>query len=262
MEQGTFGFADEGRPPPVKLCECGCGKPAPISPDNDKARGYVKGQPRRFIKGHRIDTSLTVEVGQRFSRGVVIDAHVRIPRKDQAGTIRGARLLCDCGTEYVAALSSLRNENTRSCGCLFRETIVNRNKVVLAEYNRKPSAAGRQVLCVYKRGAQTRDLDWLLSDEEFYALTSQDCHYCGQPPSMVRTTVNKNGYDFTYNGIDRVDNTRGYDPENVVACCLICNRAKRDMPFGEFMAWIARLTAHHWFHPEQTPSRLLREVAG
>ncbi len=37
----------------VKLCECGCGLPAPISPSTWAAMGYVKGQPRRFRKNHR-----------------------------------------------------------------------------------------------------------------------------------------------------------------------------------------------------------------
>jgi len=36
----------------IKLCECGCGKPAPISKYNETKRGYVKGKPRRFICGH------------------------------------------------------------------------------------------------------------------------------------------------------------------------------------------------------------------
>lgn len=37
----------------IKLCECGCGLPAPIAKTTDK-RGYgtVKGQPLRFIRGH------------------------------------------------------------------------------------------------------------------------------------------------------------------------------------------------------------------
>jgi hypothetical protein len=35
-----------------KLCECGCGIPAPISPVNEKKWGYIKGQPRRFVRGH------------------------------------------------------------------------------------------------------------------------------------------------------------------------------------------------------------------
>jgi hypothetical protein len=36
----------------VKLCECGCGEPAPIAPKNNTKRGYVKGQPFRFVVGH------------------------------------------------------------------------------------------------------------------------------------------------------------------------------------------------------------------
>lgn len=35
-----------------KLCECGCGQPAPIAKSNDKRRGWIKGQPIRFISGH------------------------------------------------------------------------------------------------------------------------------------------------------------------------------------------------------------------
>lgn len=36
----------------MKLCECGCGQPAPISPYSSKTLGYVKGEPRRFVRNH------------------------------------------------------------------------------------------------------------------------------------------------------------------------------------------------------------------
>lgn len=36
----------------IKLCECGCGNPAPIAKYTDGRRGTVKGQPLRFISGH------------------------------------------------------------------------------------------------------------------------------------------------------------------------------------------------------------------
>jgi HNH endonuclease len=36
----------------MKLCECGCGKPAPIATTTSKRKGHVKGQPTRFLKGH------------------------------------------------------------------------------------------------------------------------------------------------------------------------------------------------------------------
>ena len=36
----------------TKLCECGCGKPAPIAKKTDVRDGAIKGKPRRFIPGH------------------------------------------------------------------------------------------------------------------------------------------------------------------------------------------------------------------
>lgn len=36
----------------MKLCECGCGDPSPISSINSRLKGWVKGQPKRFIHNH------------------------------------------------------------------------------------------------------------------------------------------------------------------------------------------------------------------
>ncbi len=35
-----------------KLCECGCGMPAPTAQRNDSSKGYVIGEPMRFVRGH------------------------------------------------------------------------------------------------------------------------------------------------------------------------------------------------------------------
>src|SRR5262249_46953177 len=103
----------------------------------------------------------------------------------------------------------------------------------------------------YRKSARNRGHAWGLTGEDFDRLTSQDCFYCGQPPSRVQRPLRGSyeGGDFVYNGIDRVDNKLGYTLENVVPCCKTCNYAKRDMPHDEFMAWIARLTEYHFFHP-------------
>jgi len=52
----------------VKLCECGCGEPAPIAKKTRQQRGQVEGQPIRFIHGHNtarprlvLDPSMWVE---------------------------------------------------------------------------------------------------------------------------------------------------------------------------------------------------------
>lgn len=36
----------------MELCECGCGRPAPIAKQTDTKWGRVKGQPMRFVQGH------------------------------------------------------------------------------------------------------------------------------------------------------------------------------------------------------------------
>lgn len=36
----------------MSLCECGCGREAPIAAYTHRPRGWVAGQPKRFISGH------------------------------------------------------------------------------------------------------------------------------------------------------------------------------------------------------------------
>lgn len=48
------------------LCECGCGLPAPIATMTRRARGQVKGQPVRFVRGHATRTSFA----EKFARYV------------------------------------------------------------------------------------------------------------------------------------------------------------------------------------------------
>jgi hypothetical protein len=64
---------------------------------------------------------LSVKIGDRFGRGVVI-GETRCPRPGRAGQ-RAALLLCDDGNEYVCRLSDLFRSNPThmSCGCLMRE---------------------------------------------------------------------------------------------------------------------------------------------
>lgn len=58
-----------------KLCECGCGDPAPLATKTDSRYGAVKGQPLRFIYRHHIRLRRGVNVGgttkERFGRKVV-----------------------------------------------------------------------------------------------------------------------------------------------------------------------------------------------
>jgi hypothetical protein len=72
-------------------------------------------------KGSKI--TLIAVPGMKFGKGTITDPEVRVPRPPGGSngrtiTIRCARLLCDCGTTYLATLSSLFNGQRKSCGCL------------------------------------------------------------------------------------------------------------------------------------------------
>lgn len=39
---------------PYGFCQCGCGERTIIADHNDRSKGWVKGQPLRFLKGHNL----------------------------------------------------------------------------------------------------------------------------------------------------------------------------------------------------------------
>jgi hypothetical protein len=79
--------------------------------------------------------------------------------------------------------------------------------------------------------------------DTFLALSQMNCYYCGRPPQKTFNLSNSKKWhsavfqqhgDFTYNGLDRVDSSKGHYKDNVVPCCCDCNWAKNDMPQEEF----------------------------
>ncbi len=52
----------------LKLCECGCGKPAPIAKVTRKKRGQKKGCPVRFVSGHNPQGVRKERLGVRKER--------------------------------------------------------------------------------------------------------------------------------------------------------------------------------------------------
>ena len=193
---------------------------------------------------------LSVQLDQRFGRGVIIDPEVRVEYNDKSkksgkSSYRGARLACDCGNEYTAIIANLFKSLTRSCGCLQRETIAQISTGQTWSRKAPGVAARNRVLNEYQGAAKRRGHTWGLTEDDFDKLVSMDCFYCGISPGRSAVSCGSyEGSEFVCNGIDRKDNTFGYTLDNTVSCCKICNIAKNDMPLDKFLAWIARLTAH------------------
>ena len=46
---------------------------------------------------------------------------------------------------------------------------------------------------------------------------------------------------FKYNGIDRINNSKGYTIDNCVPCCFMCNYSKNNHSLSDWKAWLERL---------------------
>jgi hypothetical protein len=98
-------------------CICDCGTRVVVDLErllggNTKSCGCLRKEAGQ--KNRR----LTVEAGQRFGRGVVLEPDLRLDDGRRA-----ARLRCDCGGEYVSVIYPLLKGVTVSCGCRSRETL-------------------------------------------------------------------------------------------------------------------------------------------
>lgn len=65
-----------------------------------------------------------------------------------------------------------------------------------------------------KRDAYRRGKSWDISERQYIPLSARPCFYCNSK------------YDNCGSGLDRIDNARGYDGDNVVPCCANCNRVR------------------------------------
>lgn len=171
-----------------------------------------------------------VELGQTFGYLIVLERAGTQRKGKQSRALWRCR--CICGKEKVAVGVSLRQGQTTSCGC---KGLV------------KGGSGLNRLFISYRVRAKKRKIFWGLTKRNFETTTSQDCFYCGAPPKMTFTSTGLKGQPenewstYKYNGLDRVDNTKGYKLDNVVAACAQCNKAKQDRSATEFLDWVVSL---------------------
>lgn len=199
----------------------------------------LKAQRDKFVRSIGTRAINKWPVTARFGRLVVV-GHER-----QANGCWAVLCRCDCGKDKkVLYPNQMARGLVGSCGCLNREMAAQRRKGKPPACELEPGQASFNLLLrEYKKSALLRNFSFELTDDEFKAFVAQDCAYCGAKPVQRRTTPHYNG-EFVYNGLDRVDTLQGYFVGNVVACCKQCNRAKRDLPIDDFLAWLIRVSKH------------------
>lgn len=188
-----------------------------------------------------------IEIGEIFERLIVIE---------KVGIVNDRNVFlcqCNCGNFSNVIGTNLRRGHTKSCGCLSIEKAKDTRRSDIGE------SSFNNFEYSYIRSAKTRDnIEYSLLREEFRFLVVQNCFWCGENPKPYNRYFNTDGTRNTsntsdewaeqqwinVNGIDRLDNEKGYTINNCVPCCTDCNEMKMDRVEEEFISQVYKIVAH------------------
>lgn len=190
-------------------------------------------------------------IGKKFNKLLVLDKSHRVNNVGQRNG-RIWKCQCDCGNTREVFTNDLNSNRITSCGCDNFLGISSNTK-----FQPKISSL-RAKLSHYKSNAKLRNKEFSISFEQGTKLLTGNCHYCGSEPNMefsvletrksakrVQTgLIDKAEYIVKTNGLDRIDNSKGYIENNVVSCCTICNYAKNTLSYNDFLLWIDKLISY------------------
>ena len=198
----------------------------------------------KFLKAKDTIVSKKVEIGERYGKLVVISL----------GRLKGflsATCECDCGNFITTRIYTLLDNKAQSCGCNQIEFV---KKMCIREPGKISFTTQHSI---YKHNAKKNNRDFELTVEQTKDLMIQNCFFCNQEPRPYNVYVKKDGrivkdrrtiitkeiVDRAWikiNGIDRIDNSKGYLTNNCVPCCPDCNGAKTDMTLYNWLSYIER----------------------
>lgn len=128
-------------------------------------------------------------------------------------------LCLNCNKESIRRIDRIKTNNTYCRHCKDIETSKLRIK------NDTPFNA---LYSIYRNNAVNRNIIFNLTKEYFIKLCKQNCYYCGDLPIENKTSKRNNNSDVPclYTGVDRIDSKIGYEIDNCIPCCSICNIMK------------------------------------
>ncbi len=198
-----------------------------LAPKTKRYHWYNSGVDRKNLVTYKPKNPIDL-IGQKFGRLTVIGID-----EDYKFKYRRTKWLCkcDCGNIRSVRTQQLRTKTTQSCGCLRKQ---------LAKERTAPPIliCQKYVYTNYKSRARQKNFDFDISLDYFTSLTQEKCFYCNASPS---NKVKRLDYEFFYNGIDRIDSTKGYVHGNIVPCCRTCNFAKGDSTLLDFFKWVEKI---------------------
>lgn len=158
---------------------------------------------------------------------------------------------CECGKEKIVVSDNLSSGKSKSCGCLLTEFLLRRGNQYGLYEDREIALLKVQYSHICRRNKKMGYVD-LINFERFSVISKSPCKYCGIEHSREiedRLNESKKGkrlsdHILKFNGIDRVDSSKGYTDCNTVSCCKFCNFAKHTMSEDDFYIWVKRVYEH------------------
>jgi hypothetical protein len=98
-----------------------------------------------------------------------------------------------------------------------------KNQDKMAETNENKKNSRKLNFSVYVRSANIKNIEFSLTYENYISIVEKECYYCGIQQEKG------------FNGIDRLDQSKGYVLENCVSCCKMCNFMKGSLSDDVFI---------------------------
>lgn len=205
------------------MCDCDCGGTIVVPT-------YQLNAGNRTNCGCRTQDIVNDYIGKQFGDLTVISFHSRDEKNRMIFECK-----CICGNTKLVKVRNLQRKVSTHCGC----------KTTQKSYKRKAygESSKNRLIASYRSNAKHKKLDFELSNQDLEQLFQGDCYYCGTKPSQIIKNANLYG-EYVYNGIDRLDSSKGYVKGNVVSCCSTCNYLKSNRTEEEFLDIIKKIASH------------------
>jgi hypothetical protein len=139
---------------------------------------------------------LELKTGERFGKLIVLGEGITV-RRPSGQTNRTIKCKCDCGTEKDILLLHLIRNRTKSCGCI----------------NKTKKGKSNTVYGILLNSMRTRCKENYFERHLYF---DKDIKVCDEWLNDIDTFISfckKNGYEKGLQ-IDRIDNSKGYSPDN------------------------------------------------
>ncbi len=158
---------------------------------------------------------------------------------------------CDCGKERIVSTAQLLSGGIKSCGC---------NRIETSKKAPGEVSWNSRYHHFLDSSCKDRGLSNEFTNFNFRDISSKNCFYCDIPPKPYNVYLNVDGQTrkgskkglsqetidrawININGIDRIDNERGYYFDNCVPCCWDCNSTRLRMTIHEWCAFIEKFSS-------------------